>query len=68
MRDELRAIRSTTRVINFRVKEREFQKFQQFAMSVGATVPQLLREMIDDMTEGAEICERALLHCDIGSV
>lgn len=57
----------TTLSVHFRCSAREFYRFKDFAASVGATTGQLLREMIADMNEGAEVCEKALLHGDVGS-
>lgn len=67
MRRELKGVLSVTRMVHFRISTDEFQRFQKFANSVGATTSELLREMVEDMNEGAEVCERALLHGDVGS-
>lgn len=53
-------------MVHFRIDDRQFQKLQDLAQSVGATTSQLLREMIEDITEGADVCEQALLHGDVG--
>jgi hypothetical protein len=54
-------------MVHFRVSATQYDKFSEFAESVGASRSQLLREMIEDMTEGAELCEQALLHGDVGN-
>lgn len=67
MAEERRAKTDCTRIVHFRVSATQYDKFSEFAESVGASRSQLLREMIEDMTEGAEVCEQALLHGDVGN-